>query len=128
MQRRMAGCKAGLIMSKRPAKASLESKLDEALAESFPASDPVAIGHGERVGDPDRPLPPARGLKLRTRKFIGTFATVGFLIVYSLVAMAVGGQLIVGQGVLVELPFYIVTGTLWLPFVMAIIRWMARPD
>lgn len=115
-------------MSKRPSRGSPESNLDEALAESFPASDPVAIGHGERVGDPVRKLPKASGMKLRTRKFIGTLATVGFLIVYSLVAMAVGGQVAVGHGLLVELPFYIIAGSLWLPVVMAIVRWMARPD
>ncbi len=114
-------------MSKRPADTSPESKLDEALAESFPASDPVAIGHGERIGDPTRHVA-AKGMGLRTRKFIGTFATVGFLIAYSLAAMAVGGQLVVGRGVFVELPFYIIAGTLWLPVVMAIVKWMARPD
>jgi len=105
-----------------------ESRLDEALAESFPASDPVAIGHYERVGLPVRSVRAASGFSLRTRKFIGTFATVGFLIVYTLLAMAVGGQWIVGRGLLVELPFYITAGLLWLPVVMAIIRWMSRPD
>lgn len=66
-------------------------------------------------------------MTLRTRKFLGTLATVGFLIVYSLVAMAIGGQLVVGRGVLFELPFYVVAGALWLPGAMAIIRWMSRP-
>jgi|GEM_PF-662056 len=102
-----------------------EAKLDDALAGSFPASDPVAIGHRERVGDPARR--PA-GMKLRTRKAIGTFATVAFLIVYSLIAMAAGGQWIVGRGLLVELAFYIVAGLLWLPAVMLIVKWMSRPD
>ena len=64
----------------------------------------------------------------RARKAIGTFATVFFLIVYSLVAMAVGGNLVVGRGLLFELPFYIVAGCLWLPIVMWLIKWMARPD
>ena len=64
----------------------------------------------------------------RTRKFIGTLATVGFLIVYVLAAMAVGGQLVVGRGLVFELPFYIVAGALWLPVVMRLILWMARPD
>ena len=64
----------------------------------------------------------------RRRKAIGTIATVAFLIVYSLVAMAVGGQLVVGRGPVFELPFYIVAGVLWLPVAMAIIRWMAKPD
>lgn len=67
-------------------------------------------------------------MKQRTRKAIGTFATVAFLIVYSLVAMAVGGILVVGKGMLFELPFYIFAGVLWLPVVMMLIRWMAKPD
>jgi hypothetical protein len=33
-------------------KASINEKLDEALEESFPASDPVALGHSEHVGQP----------------------------------------------------------------------------
>jgi uncharacterized membrane protein YhdT len=64
----------------------------------------------------------------RTRKAIGTAATVMFLVVYVLVAMAVGGQLVVGRGLAVELPYYVVAGCLWLPVVMALIRWMIRPD
>ena len=63
----------------------------------------------------------------RTRKFIGTFVTIGFLVAYSLVAMEIGGQLVVGRGMWFELPYYIVAGCLWLPVVMALIRWMARP-
>jgi uncharacterized membrane protein len=64
----------------------------------------------------------------RTRKAIGTFATVLFLIVYSLMAMALGGVLVVGRGMAFELPFYVVAGVAWLPVVMALIRWMSRPD
>ena len=64
----------------------------------------------------------------RTRKAIGTFGTVAFLIVYALVAMAVGGMLVVGRGLAFELPFYIVAGILWLPVSMLIIRWMSKPD
>ena len=67
-------------------------------------------------------------MKQRTRKAIGTFATIAFMIIYALVAMAVGGQLAVGKGLAVELPFYVVAGLLWLPVVMFIIRWMAKPD
>lgn len=33
-------------------KAALSEKLDEALDESFPASDPVSVGRSERVGRP----------------------------------------------------------------------------
>ncbi len=64
----------------------------------------------------------------RARKFIGTFATVAFLIVYALIAMAVGGDLVIGRGPAFELPFYIFAGILWLPVVMGLIRWMSKPD
>ena len=67
-------------------------------------------------------------VKQRSRKFIGTFATVGYLIAYSLVVMAVGGQFIVGNGVILELVFYIIAGLGWIPLSMVIIKWMARPD
>lgn len=64
----------------------------------------------------------------RTRKAIGTFATVVFMIVYALVAMAVGGDVAVGRGLVMELAFYVLAGLLWVPVVMAIIRWMVKPD
>jgi hypothetical protein len=67
-------------------------------------------------------------MKQRTRKAIGTFATVLFMIVYALVFMVIGGQFAVGRGMVVELPFFIVAGLLWIPVVMVIIRWMAKPE
>lgn len=67
-------------------------------------------------------------MTLRTRKLIGTVGTLLFLILYSLLAMAVGGQFAVGLGVLPELLFYIVAGIAWLPVAMWIIRWMSRND
>ena len=67
-------------------------------------------------------------MNIRTRKAIGTFATVAFIIIYALVMMAVGGMVVVGRGMAFELPFYIVAGAGWLPVVMVIIRWMSRPD
>ncbi len=115
-------------MDKFPIAAPPESTLDDAIADSFPASDPVALGHCERPGRPVRNPPQSSGLKLRSRKLIGTFATVAFLIVYALLAMAVGGQWIVGRGILIELAFYVIAGLLWLPVVMTIVRWMSRPD
>lgn len=33
-------------------KTTINEKLDEALDESFPASDPVSLGHSEHVGQP----------------------------------------------------------------------------
>ena len=67
-------------------------------------------------------------MKQRQRKLIGVFATVGFMIVYSLLAMAIGGEVAVGQSAPVEIGFYLLAGIAWVPVVMWIIRWMARPD
>jgi Protein of unknown function (DUF2842) len=67
-------------------------------------------------------------MKLRTRKLIGTIATVAYLIVYALVLMAVGGRYVVGLGMIYELPFYVLAGFGWLPGAMVIITWMSRPD
>jgi Protein of unknown function (DUF2842) len=69
-----------------------------------------------------------RDMKLRTRKALGTFLTVVWLTVYSLVMMAVGGILVVGRGLPLELPFYILAGLGWVPIEMWIIKWMSRPD
>jgi hypothetical protein len=67
-------------------------------------------------------------MRQRSRKFIGIFATLAFMVVYSLVAMAVGGDVAVGKSRLFEVVFYLIAGIAWLPPVMLIIRWMARPD
>lgn len=67
-------------------------------------------------------------MRQRTRKAIGTVATVLFLIVYSLIAMAIGGNYVVGSGLIPELLYFMVAGALWLPVIMALIRWMAKPD
>jgi hypothetical protein len=67
-------------------------------------------------------------MKLRTRKAIGTALTVIWMTVYSLVVMAVGAVLVLGRGMALELPFYIVAGLGWVPVEMLIIKWMSRPD
>ncbi len=73
-------------------------------------------------------VPRTRILTLRQRKFIGTLATVAFLVAYSLLMMMLGGLFAVGRGMAIELIFYIIAGVLWLPVVMLLIRWMSRPD
>jgi len=54
-------------MAKPPAKPKddevTSDELDEALAETFPASDPVAIGQNRYVGAPRRPAKPKNGDK-----------------------------------------------------------------
>jgi hypothetical protein len=67
-------------------------------------------------------------MTLRQRKFAGTLMTVGFLLVYSLIAMAIGGQYVVGQNGALEFAYYAFAGVAWLPVAMAIIRWMSKPD
>lgn len=67
-------------------------------------------------------------MTLRQRKFIGMVAIVTFLIVYCLVAMAIGGMVAVGLPLPLEIGFFILAGIGWLPVVMVIIRWMSRPS
>ncbi|MFZ5677949.1 MAG: hypothetical protein ACOZAM_33705 [Pseudomonadota bacterium] len=38
-------------------KADIEEKLDEALNETFPASDPVSVGRNDHPGKPRKPPP-----------------------------------------------------------------------
>ena len=66
-------------------------------------------------------------MTLRQRKFIGMVAIVAFLIVYCLVAMAIGGMVAVGLPLPLEIGFFVLAGIGWLPVVMVIIRWMSRP-
>jgi Protein of unknown function (DUF2842) len=65
-------------------------------------------------------------MNIRLRKFIGTFATVAYLIIYSLIAMAIGGNYVLGTGIAVELAFYAVAGFAWLPGAMVLINWMSK--
>jgi hypothetical protein len=66
-------------------------------------------------------------MTVRQRKFIGMVAIVTFLIVYCLIAMAIGGMVAVGLPRPLEIGFFIIAGIAWLPVVMMIIRWMSRP-
>jgi Protein of unknown function (DUF2842) len=65
-------------------------------------------------------------MSIRWRKLIGTVAVIIFLIAYSLLAMVLGGTLLVGRSHWIELAGFIALGFLWLPGAMAIIRWMSR--
>lgn len=67
-------------------------------------------------------------MKLRTRKFIGVFGGTAYLILYSMIAMALGGALVVGAHGGLQFVFFVVAGIMWLPGMMAIIRWMSKPD
>ena len=67
-------------------------------------------------------------MKIRQRKFGGLLATIAFLVVYALIAMAIGGKYVVGYGPAIELPAFILLGLGWIPVAMVLIRWMSRPD
>lgn len=67
-------------------------------------------------------------MKIRQRKIVGFVATIAFLVVYALIAMAMGGQYVVGYGPAIELPAFILLGVGWVPVAMVLIRWMSRPD
>ena len=66
-------------------------------------------------------------MSLRQRKFVGMIAIMAFLVVYCLLAMAIGGMVAVGLPRLLEIGFFMLAGIAWLPVVMIIIRWMSRP-
>jgi Protein of unknown function (DUF2842) len=65
---------------------------------------------------------------IRTRKLIGTVATVFYLIVYCLIAMVVGNAVVANAGGLGQAIFFIAAGFAWLPVAMVLVRWMQRPD
>lgn len=67
-------------------------------------------------------------MKIRQRKFVGIVATIVFLMIYALMAMAIGGQYVVGHGAVIELLAFILLGIGWIPAAMVLIRWMSRPD
>jgi Protein of unknown function (DUF2842) len=67
-------------------------------------------------------------MKLRMRKFIGIILTSVWMVGYALVAMVFGGVYVIGRGMVVELPFYVLAGVAWIPIEMMIIRWMSKPD
>jgi hypothetical protein len=67
-------------------------------------------------------------MQLRTRKAIGTILTVIWVFAYCLIVGAVGAILVIGRGMALELPFYVIAGFGWLPVEMWIIKWMSKPD
>ncbi len=64
-------------------------------------------------------------MSLRSRKFIGTILCICFLLTYCLIAMAVGGEYVTGAADWLQILFFLVAGTAWLPGAMLIIRWMS---
>jgi len=67
-------------------------------------------------------------MKMRQRKLTGIFVTIAFLVVYALIAMAIGGRYVVGLGPAIELLAFVLLGVGWVPVAIVLIRWMSRPD
>jgi Protein of unknown function (DUF2842) len=63
-------------------------------------------------------------LHRRTRKLIGTFAMMVFVVVYALLVQAVAAPILHQANKIVEAMFYCVAGLAWAPPLMLLIRWM----
>lgn len=60
------------------------------------------------------------------RSFVGTIAFVSYVIIYSLIAMAVGARYLSDAHGAAQFVFYVVAGLAWLPGAMLIVAWMAK--
>jgi hypothetical protein len=67
-------------------------------------------------------------MKVRVRKLLGVIASLGFLATYCLVAMTVGARYFIEVPAWQQTAFFVVAGVAWLPVMMLLVRWMARPD
>lgn len=67
-------------------------------------------------------------MSLRTRKLIGTVALLILVIVWALLAMALGQSVLTNINGFVAALYYVVAGLGWVLPAMALIKWMARPD
>ena len=61
------------------------------------------------------------------RKLIGSLAVLGFLVVYTLLAMWFGATVVNAQSKWVQLVYYVVAGFAWAYPAFAIIRWSSKP-
>ena len=68
-------------------------------------------------------------MRQRTRKLIGAFVTIGFVVVYALVAMALAQARPVQEAVEPwRTLIHAALGLFWALPMAALIKWMARPD
>lgn len=67
-------------------------------------------------------------MRQRTRKLIGTFVLLGWVIFYALVVMAIMHNAVRRFGPIGEPVFYALAGVAWIPVAMLVIWWMARLD
>ena len=68
-------------------------------------------------------------MRRRQRKFVGVAATIAFVVVYALIAMALSQiRFQPGAPSIWQWLFYAVVGMGWILPLMPLIRWMERPD
>ncbi len=68
-------------------------------------------------------------MRMRTRKFIGTMLTIGFVAVYALIAMALAqARPLQDAPPPVQIIIYAALGMAWVLPLMPLIRWMQKPD
>ncbi|MEE4238265.1 MAG: DUF2842 domain-containing protein [Anderseniella sp.] len=60
------------------------------------------------------------------RSFVGTILFVSYLVIYALIAMAVGARYMSGAHGTAQFGFYLVAGLAWVPGAMLIVSWMAK--
>ncbi|ODA68555.1 hypothetical protein A7A08_00384 [Methyloligella halotolerans] len=62
------------------------------------------------------------------RKFFGVIALVSFVLIYVLIAAAIGSGRILEAPTLVKFGYFLVAGILWVLPAGLLIRWMQKPD
>ncbi len=68
-------------------------------------------------------------MRRRNRKLLGVIATLAFVVVYALVAMALAqARFVQGAPDLLQWLYYATIGLAWVLPIMPLIRWMERPD
>ncbi len=67
-------------------------------------------------------------MQQRTRKLIGTFALVAFVIVYSLTAMTIAAAKLPGTSGFIQFAYYAFAGLFWALPAAGLIWWMQKPD
>ncbi len=60
------------------------------------------------------------------RSFAGTIAFLVYVLVYILIAMAIGARYLADAGGVAQFFFYLVAGLAWVPGAMWIVWWMAK--
>ena len=67
-------------------------------------------------------------MRMRTRKFLGTFALLALVTVWALLAMAFAQFALGSANAVVAALFYLIAGLGWVLPAMPVVSWMQRPD